>query len=96
MIGAPTYISAGFKTQSVFVGLAIRPIYFLGNTLFDSYTISPPLDSGLTLNTTTGVISGVYTGQAMNRMYQITGVNSFGMISDAFTFEYKRSVRLLF
>ena len=96
MVGTPTYVSTGFKSLVVFVGLAIRPIYLLGNTIFDSYTISPALDSGLTLNTTSGLISGVYSGQAMNRMYQITGVNSFGMISDAFTFEYKRSVGLLF
>ena len=96
MIGTPTYISAGFKSQVVFVGLAIRPIYLLGNTVFESYTISPALDSGLTLNTTTGLISGIYTGQAMNCMYQITGTNSFGSISGSFTLEYKRSVGLLF
>ena len=95
MIGTPTYISTGFKSQAVFVGLAIRPIYFLGNTLFDSYTISPPLDSGLTLNTTTGVISGVYNGRAMNRVYQITGTNSFGSISYSFTLEYKRIAKWL-
>ena len=78
------------------MGLAIRPINMVGNTIFSSFSVTPSLDPGMSLNTTTGVISGVYTGQAMNRMYQITGVNSFGMISDAFTFEYKRSVRLLF
>ena len=92
MVGTPTYVSTGFKSLVVFVGLAIRPIYLLGNTIFDSYTISPALDSGLSLNTTSGLISGVYSGQAMNRMYQITGVNSFGMISESFTLEYKRSV----
>ena len=54
MIGTPTYISTGFKSQAVFVGLAIRPIYLLGNTIFDSYSITPSLDSGLTLNTTSG------------------------------------------
>ena len=69
MVGTPTYVSTGFKSLVVFVGLAIRPIYLLGNTIFDSYTISPALDSGLTLNTTCGLISGVYSGQAMNRMY---------------------------
>ena len=95
VIGTPTYISAGFKSQAVFVGLAIRPIYLLGNTIFESYAISPALDSGLSLNTS-GLISGVYSGQAMNRVYQITGTNSFGSISDSFTLEYKRSVRLLF
>lgn len=78
------------------MGLAIRPIYLLGNTIFESYTISPALDSGLTLNTTSGLISGIYSGQAMNRVYQITGTNSFGSISDSFTLEYKRSVGLLF
>ena len=96
MVGTPTYVSSGFKSLVVFVGLAIRPIYLLGNTIFDSYTITPALDSGLSLNTTSGLISGVYSGQAMNRMYQITGTNSFGMISESFTLEYKRSVRLLF
>ena len=96
MVGTPTYVSSGFKSLVVFVGLAIRPIYLLGNTIFDSYTITPALDSGLSLNTTSGLISGVYSGQAMNRVYQITGVNSFGSISESFTLEYKRSVRLLF
>ena len=96
MVGTPTYVSSGFKSLVVFVGLAIRPIYLLGNTIFDSYTITPALDSGLTLNTTSGLISGIYSGQAMNRVYQITGTNSFGSISDSFTLEYKRSVGLLF
>lgn len=96
MVGTPTYVSSGFKSLVVFVGLAIRPIYLLGNTIFDSYTITPALDSGLSLNTTSGLISGVYSGQAMNRVYQITGTNSFGSISESFTLEYKRSVRLLF
>ena len=96
MVGTPTYVSSGFKNLVVFVGLAIRPIYLLGNTIFDSYTITPALDSGLSLNTTSGLISGVYSGQAMNRVYQITGTNSFGSISGSFTLEYKRSVGLLF
>ena len=96
MVGTPTYVSSGFKSLVVFVGLAIRPIYLLGNTIFDSYTITPALDSGLSLNTTSGLISGVYSGQVMNRMYQITGTNSFGSISGSFTLEYKRSVELLF
>ena len=90
MIGTPTFITPGFADQAVFNGLAIIPIRFIGNTVFASYSISPQIGSGISFNTTTGVISGTYTGNPVTVSYQVTGTNSFGSTTASFTLSYKR------
>jgi hypothetical protein len=44
----------------------------------DSYAITPALPSGLTLNTSTGVISGTPTTATASATYTITATNTFG------------------
>ena len=92
VIGNPTSISSGFNAQTVFSNIAIVPIRFVGNTVFTSYSISPALPASLSLNTTSGVISGTYTGAAASTIYQVTGTNTMGSISTAFTLNYKGSL----
>lgn len=90
MIGQPTHISTGFTSQTVINNLAILPIRIVGNTVFESYTLTPQLTSGLNFNVTTGVISGVYNGITTSVQYQLTGTNQFGSVSTSFTLHYKR------
>ena len=73
----------------MFSGLAIVPIDFEGNTVFTGYAISPVIGSGLSFNTTTGRISGVYTGGASRISYQVTGTNQLGSISTTIVLNYK-------
>lgn len=56
--------------------VAITPIS--PNYSFDSYTVDPltPLPSGLTLNKTTGVISGTPTTVTASKAYTILGSSS--------------------
>ena len=88
----PTTLSPGFNTQSVFSGLAILPIHFIGDTLFTSYSITPTVASGLSFNTTSGILSGIYTGAPSNVNYQVTGTNSLGSVSTSFTLAYKGAI----
>jgi len=50
----------------------------------DYYSISPSLSSGLSLNPTTGLVSGSPTVAAAARTYTITGTNSIGSTSRSF------------
>jgi len=50
----------------------------------DYYSISPSLSSGLSFNTTTGLVSGSPTVAAAARTYTITGTNSIGSTSRSF------------
>lgn len=78
------------------MGLTIIPIRLSGDTLFTSYSIQPALDSGLHLNSTTGVISGTYHGPVKQGTYQITGTNQFGSHSDPVIFMFKGCILFLF
>lgn len=84
-------ITTGFKSQVIFLGLPISPIYITGDVALTSFSISPPLIRGLSLNTTSGVVSGMGTGDVATRTYQITGTNSFGSVSGSFTLVIKGS-----
>ena len=88
-MGQPTYITTGFTEQTIYSGLAIIPIDFLGNTVFTGYSISPVIGNGLSFNTTSGAISGIYNGGVSRVSYQVTGTNRFGSISTTFTLNYK-------
>jgi len=61
-------------------GTAITPLvpYNTSGATIDSYTISPSLPVGLSLNTTTGIISGTPTVVTATGIYTITATNSYG------------------
>ncbi len=52
-----------------------------------NYTISPNLPTGLTLNPSTGIISGTPTAPSPSTLYTITGINTGGTISGTITIE---------
>lgn len=51
----------------------------------DYYSISPTLSSGLSFNTTTGLISGTPSATAATTSYSVTGSNGIGSITRSFT-----------
>ena len=66
---------------------AFTPISFSGGTSPISYAVSPSLPAGLTLNTSTGVISGTATGTSANTTYTVTATDANGD-SEASTFAF--------
>jgi len=60
------------------VGMAIAPLTPTVTGSVTTYTVSPGLPAGLTLNGTTGVISGTPTAIAAMAAYTITASNSSG------------------
>ncbi|OFZ82248.1 MAG: hypothetical protein A2603_00995 [Bdellovibrionales bacterium RIFOXYD1_FULL_55_31] len=57
---------------------ATAPVYSIG---IDSYSVAPPLPPGITLDSTTGVISGTPSGPVDQAVYTVTATNSGGSIS---------------
>ena len=72
-------ISISPATVAATVGTAIANITIdSSGGAVDSYSISPTLTAGLTLDTATGTISGTPTATAPSRTYTITATNSAG------------------
>ncbi|HLA56993.1 MAG TPA: putative Ig domain-containing protein, partial [Flavobacterium sp.] len=78
---APTALS--YPTPNVFtVGLGIVPMNpTVSGGAVISYSISPALPLGMSLNTSTGVISGTPTAETANAIYTVTAENSGGSVS---------------
>ena len=57
---------------------SFSPVSFSGGTSPITYAVSPSLPAGLTLNTSTGVISGTPTSTALNATYTITATDANG------------------
>jgi hypothetical protein len=70
---------------SASVGLAITPDIPNLTGTFSSYSISPALPAGLSLNTSTGTISGTPTTTAAQKAYTVTATNSGGNITTGVT-----------
>jgi Putative Ig domain len=64
--------------SSAAVGAAITPLSPTVTGTVSSYSITPALPPGLSLNTTTGVISGTPTASAAEATYSITATNAGG------------------
>ena len=81
---APTALMYPQTTITTYVGQAITPdIPGAAGGPITSFSISPALPSGLSLNTSTGVISGTPTTAAAQATYVVTGSNSGGSITAA-------------
>lgn len=60
--------------------------------LIASYSISPSLPQGLSLNTTTGIISGIPTVETESIRYTVTGENLSGSVSTSFTIKIQKDI----
>src|SRR5690606_8178040 len=63
------------------VGTAITPLVPFIHGTADEFSVSPALPSGLTLNTTTGVISGTPATVTTTATYTVTASNTGGSVS---------------
>lgn len=80
VIVAPTNLAYKYNPAVYTVGTAIpenTPTHSGGSSI-DSYTVSPALPAGLTLDSKTGVITGTPTVAAAIASYTVTGTNSAG------------------
>jgi hypothetical protein len=83
---APSDLS--YPTPPAFaVGAAITPLTPTVTGTVTGYTISPALPAGLTLNATTGVISGTPSAAAAPTNYTVTASNSAGSTTDTLSLE---------
>jgi hypothetical protein len=73
-----TFLSFSYANTTATFGteVNITPNNIVGQ--IDSYSITPLLPSGLTLNTSTGVIYGTPTAVSVSTIYTITGTNTGG------------------
>ena len=79
-IAAPRALS--YQTPQTFnVGSAIAPLSPSVTGIVSSYAVQPALPAGLSLNPTTGRISGIPTAATAAASYQITATNSTGSTS---------------
>ncbi|MBV8271837.1 MAG: putative Ig domain-containing protein [Cupriavidus sp.] len=82
----PTGLSYLDKAPEYIVGTPMvsdEPLYSGGEATH--FSISPGLPPGLSLNTTTGVISGTPTATLPQTMFTVTASNSAGSVSTQFT-----------
>ncbi|RZK80568.1 MAG: hypothetical protein EOO92_07450, partial [Pedobacter sp.] len=83
---APTALQYAFGNSSLLRDLsiaAVRPSYSGGTAT--SFSISPALPAGLSINTTTGIISGAPTAISPNTNYTVTASNSAGSTMKSFS-----------
>jgi gliding motility-associated-like protein len=77
LVAPPSALS--YTSPNTFtMGTAIAPLQPAITGTVASYSISPSLPAGLTLNTTTGVISGMPAAVAAAATYTVTATNSSG------------------
>lgn len=76
--GAPVFhYSPNVNTYSQGTAIGtLAPV--AGGGVASSYSVSPSFPSGISLNTSTGVISGTPTTTSSSTLYIVTGTNSFG------------------
>ena len=75
----PTNLTYGVSTLTLVKDTAMSNISPLaGGSPITSFSVSPSLPSGLSLNTTTGIISGTPTTAQSNTSYTLTATNSGG------------------
>lgn len=77
-VSAPTGLSYSPNTKTGYVGAAITSLTPTVTGSDITYSISPALPAGLTLDTSTGVISGTPAATLASTVYTITATNSGG------------------
>jgi hypothetical protein len=83
---APTSLSYTTHSTSYVTGTAITNNTPTVTGIVDSYSVSPALPAGLSLNTSTGVISGTPTTVTANANYTVTASNVTGSTTRVISF----------
>ncbi|MFN8274685.1 MAG: Ig domain-containing protein [Flavobacteriaceae bacterium] len=83
---APTLLSYTSQNNNIFTAgysvVNLSPVLMVSSTPVISYSVSPALPAGLSLNPQTGVISGTPTAATPATSYTITATNSGGTSSE--------------
>ncbi|WP_263415780.1 Ig domain-containing protein [Terriglobus albidus] len=82
---APSNLIYPQTTISASVGQAITPAIPTVSGTVSSYSVSPALPAGLSLSTTTGVISGTPTSVVAQTTYTVTATNAAGSTTASLT-----------
>jgi hypothetical protein len=83
LLPAPTAFAYPQTFIGTYVGREITPDIPGTAGTITTYTVSPALPTGLTLDPSTGIISGIPTAPAAQATYVITGSNSGGSVAAA-------------
>jgi gliding motility-associated-like protein len=81
---APPTISLAQTNYNGIVGVAINPILIQNTGGAATFTITPALPNGLTLNTTTGGITGLPIAPMVSTLFTITSSNTAGISTISF------------
>ena len=69
---ALTDTGVGFDAFTIYRNVPLLPIRFLPDNVYDSMQIAPSLPEGLSLDTNTGVLSGICRGSQASPEYTVT------------------------
>ena len=79
IIGTPSSLSYGFDSMTQYVGVPIEPIPIRSDAYLNEFTIQPALPASVTMDPTTGTITGKFPDTSMsNQVFTVTGKNSMG------------------
>jgi len=84
---APSGLTYGTSAETYDNGTAITNLTTTVDGTVDSYSVSPALPAGLSLNTSTGVISGTPTASTAIADYTITATNTIGSDTTAISIQ---------
>ena len=83
---APSGLVYSSMTLTLLLNAAMTPDYPSVTGSVNSYSVSPALPAGVSLNTSTGVISGTPTSTSSATNYTVTATNSYGSTSCVLSF----------
>ncbi|HLA72331.1 MAG TPA: Ig domain-containing protein [Steroidobacteraceae bacterium] len=87
---APASLSYASSTLSLMVNRVLVPdVPSASGGLIATYAVSPALPAGLTLDPSTGIVSGTPATSADSARYTITGSNAAGSVQTALTIQVK-------
>ena len=87
IIGTPSSLSYGFDSMTQYVGVPIEPIPIRSDVYLNSFSIQPALPASVTMDLTTGTITGKFPDTSMsNQVFTVTGSNSMGSVTTTVKF----------
>ena len=87
-----TKLECNVQKQVVYKGLPFPMMRCIPNSFVESFSIQPSLLPGMTFNTKTSVISGVYNGTSMKITYMITAWNGAESVSQTLAIDYRGAI----
>lgn len=86
---ALTDTGVGFSAFTIYRNTPLLPLRFLPDNVYDSMQITPSLPEGLSLDTNTGVLSGICRGSQASPEYTVTVKKGAHAVSSAIRLECK-------